>query len=476
MRFSLYFTLLLSILSACQQKESSLRVKDEPSIKEDVLEKVLARKKLIALVDNSTTSYFVYKGQAMGFEYELLQSFSAYLGVNLEIQMINDLDSVAPKINQGQADLIAANLTLTKERTALLSFSEPLLYTRQVLVQRLPDNYWKKAWHQVEKDLLRNPIELSEESVYVKRNSAFYSRLVNLSDEIGEDIFIAEPEADDDTESLIRKVSEGQIKYTVADENIALINAKYYPNIDIKTPISFNQKIAWALAKQGSERLLDTLNVWIEEMKNSEEYEMIKLRYFKARTALSEKVLSEFSSVSGNRISEYDEYFKKYADLLNWDWRLLAALAYKESKFDPEAESWTGAKGIMQLIPGTAEQFKLENISDPEANIHAGVKYLKWIDDYWREQIPDSSERQKFVLASFNVGLGHIIDAVRLCHKHGGDANLWENNVEEYLLKKSNPQYYNDEVVKHGYCRGSEPYEYVRSILETYQHYRNHIN
>ncbi len=463
-------------LSACKERVDSTQTSKKDQVtSSDVLDKVLERKRLIALVDNSTTSYFLYKGQPMGFEYELLELFSDQLGVELEIRMINNLDSVAPLINSGRADLIAANLTLTKERSNILSFTDPLLYTRQVLIQRMPENYWKMPWHRVEEQLIRNPIELAAETVYVKRNSAFYSRLLNLSDEIGEDITILEPKSEDDTETLIKKVAKGEIDYTIADENIAKINTKYYPNIDIKTPISFNQKIAWATAKENSGKMLDTLNHWIREITNSKRYAMIQLKYFKARTEHSKKVMSEYSSISGNRISKYDELFKKYAPDLGWDWRLLAALCFQESRFDPNAESWAGAKGLMQLIPGTAKEYNLTKLTDPEGNVRAGVRYLKWIDDYWKEQIPDSTERQKFVLASYNVGLGHIIDAVRLADKYDANAEVWTDNVEDYILKKAKAEYYNDEVVKHGYCRGAEPYFYVKEIMSTYTHYRNHI-
>jgi len=308
--------LFLSLyLCACNEKAD--QTASAPQVEQaDVLDAVLEKKKLVALVDNSTSSYFLYKGQPMGFEYDLLNEFSKFLGVSLEIKLINELDSVSYFINNGKADLIAANLTVTKERSEILNFSEPLLYTRQVLVQKLPDDYWKKAWHKVEKQLIRNPIELAAETVYVKRNSSFYSRLSNLSDEIGADIIIQEPAPGEDTETLIKKVSEAEIKYTVADENIALINRKYYPNIDIKTPISFNQKIAWAAAKENSNQLLDTLNYWINSMKESQKYSMIRLKYFKARTELSKKILSEYSSVSGNKISEYDAFFKKYAEII----------------------------------------------------------------------------------------------------------------------------------------------------------------
>lgn len=178
----------------CACNEKAVQTASAPQVEQaDVLDAVLEKKKLVALVNNSTSSYFLYKGQPMGFEYDLLNEFSKFLGVSLEIKLINELDSVSYFINNGKADLIAANLTVIKERSEILNFSEPLLYTRQVLVQKLPDDYWKKAWHKVEKQLIRNPIELAAETVYVKRNSSFYSRLSNLSDEIGADIIIQEP-------------------------------------------------------------------------------------------------------------------------------------------------------------------------------------------------------------------------------------------------------------------------------------------
>ncbi len=440
-----------------------------PSVR---LDEILTQKKLVALVDNSTTSYFIYRGRPMGFEFELLDRFANHLGVELVIEKIDNLDSVVIRLKRGDAHLAAANITVTKERAELLNFCTPHMLSRQVLVQRLPEGYWRKTFEQVENQLLRNPIELAEETVYVSKSSAFYSRLLNLSEEIGDDITILEPDGPKDPESLIRQVAKGEIGYTVADENIAKINKKYHPNIDIKTAISFPQKIAWAVAKDGSDNLLDTLNSWITQMKKSKDYAVITGKYFKARTQHTSKVMSEFSSAN-QRISPYDDLIKQTTKNSMWDWRLIAAQAYQESNFDSLAESWTGAKGLMQIIPANADSG--ENLFNPETNLRIGVDYLSWLFDQWSKVISDTTECIKFSLASYNVGLGHIRDAHRLCQKYGGDPLVWDGEVAEYILKKSDKEYYRDEVVKHGYCRGREPYNYVREILSRYGHYRNHV-
>ncbi|MEZ4764734.1 MAG: transglycosylase SLT domain-containing protein [Calditrichia bacterium] len=175
------------------------------------------------------------------------------------------------------------------------------------------------------------------------------------------------------------------------------------------------------------------------------------------------------SADSTEKISPFDSLFQKFSANIDWDWRLIAAQAYKESRFDPKAESWAGAMGLMQITPTLAEQYGVENPYNPTENLKAGLRYLRWLEDFW-QNIEDAGERMKFVLASYNVGQGHVLDAQRLAEKYGGNPDSWAD-VSEYLIKKSQPQFYNDEVVKHGYCRGEEPVRYVRDVLYIYEHY-----
>ena len=183
---------------------------------------------------------------------------------------------------------------------------------------------------------------------------------------------------------------------------------------------------------------------------------------------------SDYSSLGGNKISRYDELIKTGAQKLGWDWRLLAAIIYRESKFVSNDESWAGARGLMQLMPETARRFGATNPDDPRQSIRAGVNYLRHLDKIWAKKISDPGERLKFVLASYNAGLSHIMDARKLAKKHGRDPAVWDD-VEFYLLKKSYRAFYRDPVVTAGYCKCEEPVNYVKNVLQTFDEYKLHI-
>ena len=459
-------TLFLLALGGCRLGvEEDL---SQPQVEVD-LDEILERGKLVALTGYDFTSYFIYKGQPMGFEYELLKNFTAQLGVELEMVVVRNLDSLFEELNKGTGDVVAYNLTITAERQKKVLFANHHSEVRQVLVQRLPENWQKMPQYKIDQQLLRSPVDLIGKTIYVRRGSAYYERLVNLEKEIGGDIDIVEVPGDVTTEELIRQVSAGEIDYTIADENIAWIASGYYTNIDTRLAISLRQRIAWCVRKN-SPKLRDAINDWLAQIKREPTFNIIYNKYYRNR-AFFRKRLEILTLNNGiTQISEYDSLIRKYAKTINWDWRLLAAQIYKESKFNPKAKSWMGATGLMQITPVLAEQYGVTNLYDPEENIQAGVRHLKWLSDYWAE-IPDSLTRLKFILASYNVGLGHVLDARRLAEKYDEDPNDWEV-VKKYLLNKSKPEYYNDEVVIHGYCRGEEPVRYVRDILYIYNHYK----
>lgn len=434
------------------------------------LDKIVKRGYITAIMDNSSTGLFLYKGRPMGYEYELLSIYAETLGVELRFDITPNLNEAFDKLNRGEGDLLAYNLTITKERKERIEFTHYHNLVRQVLVQRKPSNWRKMKLHVIEKSLIRNPVDLIGKEVYVRNGSSYVSRLKNLSDEVGGDILIIEDFPDVETESMIRKVADGTIEYTVVDEDVALVNARYYPILDVKTPISFPQQIAWGLRKNAS-GLQVSLNSWIDKMRKTAEYYAIYDKYFRSTRASKVRLNSEYFSMSGDKISPYDSLIKIAAISIGWDWKLLAAQISKESKFDPKAKSWVGALGLMQILPSTGKDYGVKNLFDPKQSIEAGGQHISWLQDRWTDKIEDLDERQKFVLASYNVGQGHVQDAVRLTKKFGKDPNKWEDNVEKYLLLKSQPKYYNDPVVKFGYCRGLEPVNYVKDILALYEQY-----
>lgn len=427
---------------------------------------------LTALTDNSSTSFFIYKGQPMGYEYELLKMFCNHADLELKIELVDNIDEIFYLLNTGKGDIVAANMTVTKDRSEQVSFTEHLLLTKQVLIQQIPANAKTLTSAELEAKLIRNPIDLIGKEIHVRKNSSFYSRLISLSNEIGGDIELIEAPGDLETEHLIKKVALGEIQFTVADENIAMINKTYYKNIDIKTAISFDQKIAWAVRKN-SPNLLSALNIWINSMRNNVDYITVYNKYFKSSKDQRERATNDFSSLKGERFSKFDRIIQVRAKHLDWDWKLLASQIYQESHFNPNSRSWAGALGLMQIMPQTAAQYGNYNLLDPADNIKVGTTYLSSLENYWKDKIPNKDERIKFVLASYNAGLGHVIDARRLAIKLKKDPNIWFDNVADCILLKSKNQYYTDDVVKHGYCRGEEPFNYVKEILERYEDYQN---
>jgi len=471
----LFTASLLVFLTACGSKKE--RNGDREKTTEEVevdLPAIKERGTLQAITYYSSTSYFLYRGRPMGYEYELLERLAEDLNLDLEIVIAEDLDKEIRMLKTGKGDIIAHGLTITQDRKQRITFTEPHTTTHQVLVQKKPDNWRQMKLHEIRQQIVSDPVDLIGKKVYVRKNSSYYKRLQNLEEEMGGDIDIVEMPGDLTTEDLIRKVANGEIPYTVADYNIAAINKTYNPDLDISVSLSFSQRIAWAV-RESSPELLKAVNEWIAKMKKQTEYYVIYNKYFKNSKSYRRRVKSDFFSMESGRISRYDDLIRQYADSVDLDWRLLSSLIYQESRFNPRTKSWAGARGLMQLMPATAREVGVTDLYNPERSIIGGTRYLEYLQELWKTELPDSSQRIKFVLASYNAGPNHIKDARRLAHKYREDEDRWET-IENYLLKLSNPKYYNDPVVKYGYVRGAEPVAYVEEIIRRYDHYRKFVS
>ena len=185
---------------------------------------------------------------------------------------------------------------------------------------------------------------------------------------------------------------------------------------------------------------------------------------------------SEYYSYTGGELSPYDKIIKAAARRIGWDWRMLASVIYQESGFKPHVQSWVGAYGLMQLMPETMKAYGITRKSDEKAQINAGVRLLKSFENQLPETISDSVEKIKFVLASYNGGLAHILDARRLAMKYGKNPDLWTNNVDYFVLHLSEKKYYHDSVVRNGYMRGWETYKFVKEIFSRYESYKTLID
>lgn len=447
-------------------------IESKPEVEKD-LKSILKDGKLRVSTTYSGTSYFLYRGQPLGFEYELLERFADHLGVEIEIVVANDINNLISNLNSGKVDLMAHGLTITRDRKKSVSFSDYIFLTHQVLVQRKPKNWRRMKRHEIERDLIQDAIELDKKTVSVREKTSYMQRLKHLSREIGGRIHIDTLDGSLTTDEIIKMVVDGQIKYTVSDQNIASIVASCYPILDVEVPISFSQRVGWA-TRLNSPKLLEALNLWLAEFKKTVDYYVIFNKYFKNKRNFRRRVNSDFYSVNSNRISKYDDLIKLKSQKLDWDWRLVASLIYQESQFDLRAKSWAGAGGLMQMMPATAKEMGVKNRFDPQDNVTGGTKYLRLLWERF-DYIPDPDQRIKFSMASYNCGYGHVTDAQRLAKVENLDPNKWDDNVEKMILALSLRKNYNKPMIRYGYVRGIEPFTYVEQIFERYDHYEEFI-
>lgn len=439
----LFFVVLATVTIIYTSKE------DDVEIIHGDLDDIIEDGELIVLTINSYASYFSYRESPMGFQYELAQGFAKSLGVELKVKVVNSEVELVKALLNGEGDLIAYNLAITNERKKELIYCGKENVSHQVLVQRNGN------------DVLNDVTQLVGKEVYVMPGK-YEMRLKNLNQELGGGIMIHEINQDSITnEDLITMVAEGKIDYTVTNNELAKINKTYNPNLDISMEISFDQRSAWAVRKT-SPKLAEAADKWHRENINSAEYEASARRYFELDKHSPQGAIL---SLKDGRISYYDDLFKKYAPQINWDWRILAALVYTESNFNPKAVSWAGAKGLMQLMPATSRAYGVPAgmESDPEESIKAGVKYIAELQKIFFKV--NDSDRIKFVLASYNSGIGHVFDAMALAEKYGKDKYLWDGNVAVYMLLKNKEEYYKDPVCKNGYFRGVETYNFIRDVM-----------
>ena len=229
--------------------------------------------------------------------------------------------------------------------------------------------------------------------------------------------------------------------------------------------------MGWAVKKHDTDSsLLIAINNWIANAEKKQ-LKLVVTRYVKNR-----KLFAEKPGETKGHLSPFDNAIKRTAKKIGWDWRLLAALIYQESRFKVHLESNKGAFGLMQLMPSVMKRYNVSYDSSPEEQLEAGGKLIAFLDKSLKNKVADSLERTKFVLAAYNAGLGHVLDAQRLAVKYDKAPDIWENNVDYFILNKSKPQYYRDTCCKCGFLRGTQTYRFVEDIMERYHHYQNLID
>lgn len=411
----------------------------------------------------SPTSYFIYREEKMGYDYDLISRFGKDKGIVIELEVAPSLASLIEMVDSGKVDVAAYEIPITAEYKGRVIPCGTENITHQVLVQPKRNDGQR----------ITDVTQLVGKEVYVEKDSKYQHRLNNLNEELGGGIII-HTVAEDTliTEDLIEMVSNGKIPLTIVDSDIAQLNKTYYNSLDIGMEVSFPQRASWGVNPQ-KPWLADSIDSWFADSEPRNIQARLLKRYFE----LSKESPVYNIDLSRGKISPYDHLFRKYASQINWDWRVLASQGYAESHFDTTVVSWAGARGIMQIMPRTASAYGLpaSQITQPEANIRTAVAIIKDLDNSLKKHVPDPVERRKFIIAAYNSGIAHIYDAIALAKKYGKNPQVWSGNVEEALLMKAKPEYYNDPVCKFGYFRGRQTTQYVIKVLDFYERCRKQI-
>lgn len=416
---------------------------------------------------NSPTTYFDYRGTSMGYDYELMESFSKFYGLQFTVKVGANLSEMTRWLEDGTIDILASPVPSTAEFKNRVLLCGPRMESHQVLVQKEESD-----------SIVKDVIDLVGREVTVQSDSKYFYRMENLNEELGGGIKLVildrDTVSDDD---LLEMVWRGDIPLTVVDSDVAEAALSYYPGIDISVKVSLDQYSQWAVG-QNSEGLAKALNRWFDDDEKDvteifrKYYRLSKVDSFDDVSGMED--IRQMTFVNG-KISPYDHIFKSSAKKHGLDWRLIAAVAYVESHFNASAGSWAGALGLMQVMPRTARSmgYTVDEMKDPVKNVEVAVKTLKQLDKLLEKKVPDSEQRMNFILASYNSGPGHILDAIALADKYGMDSTVWDGNVEKATEMKSKPVYYRDPVVKNGYFRGKETVNFVKKVRAAYNIFRN---
>lgn len=410
----------------------------------------------------SPAGYFIYRDEEMGYDYSMARKLCQDKGIAMSLHIGRSLADLVELLDKDSIDLIACEIPVTGDYTPRLIHCGPVNETCQVLVQP------RSA------DRVTDVTQLSGHTVYVQPESKYFTRLQHLNDEIGGGIDIRTLDTDTLISSdLMDMVSDGRLPMTIVDSDIANVSGTYHPDLDVSVTVSLPQRSAWGVAP-GRRWLADSIDAWMEDdAVRKANTEQLTRYYHLSKTAPSAVAVT----FANGRISPYDEFFRKYAGQIGWDWRLLASIGWAESRFDPTLTSWAGARGIMQIMPVAARSLGIdpEAVADPETSIRAGAMIVRQLDRALAKDIPDVTERQKFILAAYNSGIAHIRDAIAIAGHVGLDKTRWHANVADALLMKSNPQYYNLECCRYGYFKGQQTYQFVDRVLDFYERCKRHV-
>jgi membrane-bound lytic murein transglycosylase F len=420
-----------------------------------------AKKEIVFVTHNGPTTYYLNNvSQPVGIEYDLAQMFvkEYYPEHEIRFTLVESISDVIPSLLKNKAHIAAANLTVTHLREHLVLFSTPYQETQQKLIFNSEVN--KKP---------KKITDIKDKKIAVPEGTSYAERLAELQKEHPTLHWHAEKHTN--TETLLEEVADGVLDFTVADSYIAALMQNYYPNLGVALPIGPVDKIAWAMSKNADPVLVKNVNAFFKKIKNDGTLRNLLDRYYGHNQRLNTLDITTFLKRSNTLLPKYIHLFKQAQDITGLDWRLLAAVSYRESHWDTFNTSPTNVRGLMMLTESTADLMGVTDRLDPKQSIPAGAKYLLKLIDTIPERIPEP-DRTYMALAAYNIGYAHLEDARVLAKRQGLNPDSWAD-VKKTLVMLKNPEYYT--TLKYGYASGGAPVIFVESvrsyqrILEKYQ-------
>lgn len=446
MRNILYLAGILLLLASCNQTSNEAQ---QPTRS---LEQIEESGKLVVLTRNAPTSLYVDReGRQSGPEYDMVEAFAASMNLEVEYKTRNSIKEIIAGIENAQADLAAAGLTITAKRQKKFLFGPPYQdVTQQIVCRR--DN----AQPESIADLVGLDIVVIAGSSYVEQLKSLQQKHPGLA---------WKETATEDTEQLLYSVWRRKIDCTVADSNIVDINRRYYPELIAPLNIHQTESLGWMMSGERGD-LQTAIEDWFQPYQASGELESLQERYYGFFEVFDYVDTRRFITRIGKRFPKYQKYFKEAAAKYELPYLLLAAQAYQESHWRANARSPTGVRGIMMLTLSTARAMGVKSRLDPRQSIFGGARYMsRLINGRFSEEVQEP-DRTWLALAAYNVGRGHLHDAQTLAREQGFNPLLW-GDVKQVLPLLSDKKYYSR--LKYGYARGTEPVRYVQRIRE-YQH------
>ena len=411
------------------------------------LDTIYQRNSLRVGLLHGPTSYFIGVDGPAGFEYELAQTLAQRLDVELELFPSYHLDELLQKLDTGQVDFIAGGLTLTPERLSRYRAAPAYRWISELLVFRQGDDCRRSLGD------ITQPIVVIQDSSHAQTLDRLSQDYPNLSWQEQKDL---------DADDVLQLVVDGKIPYTLTDSNQLAINRRFYPNLSIGFTVSDNQPVAWLLANNNDDSLLSVLIEFFGNIYQTGELITLEDRYFGHVSQFDYVDTLQYIDAISQTLPAYRQLFVQYAGEL--DWRLLAALSYQESHWDPKARSPTGVRGLMMLTLPTAKQMGVSSRLHPEQSIRGGSRYLHRLVSRIPERIA-MPDRLWFALASYNIGWGHVEDARILTQQQGADPDKWLEVKQRLPLLRQKVVY---QHTRFGYARGDEAVTYVENIRRYY--------